>query len=1080
MFLLLLFANVNEARSQPGSASPVSDFNDAGPLVPSLMGLFPDQAPAVVRSEGAIHIVAVLAEFEREDNRFTTGDGGFDLDILKRDDIVIDPLPHDQSYFEAHLEFVRNYYHRVSGGKLDISYTVLSQSITLPHPMSHYAPLGEDNAENHKLAWLARDAWERVEISNHEHLATLDPNRTLFVVFHAGSGRNIELMGTSLFKTPQDIPSVYLGQSSLGRLLDQPGFDGFDIGIPSLPVTNTAILPQTQSRAGEDVTGREYVLQLSINGLLAANVGSFIGLPDLFNTRTGTSGIGRFGLMDGAAIFSYLGLFPPEPSAWEKIYLGWKEPFTLRPHSGARVELPAASLRKDSSIVRIPLSADEYFLVENRHRNVDDQPLQITIRTPDGRLITREIAPDDTRFDPLNSEHYNELLEPGVVVDVSHFDWSLPGGPDPATVDEQGRMRILNGGILIWHIDETVIRQKLPDNEINANRNHPGVVLVEADGAQDIGRPTASIGDRYVNGHAFDFWWKGNDFTVITASGREIVLYENRFGPDTRPSNHSHSGSPSFFELYDFSDALPVAHFHTRPVPGRYTIPTEPAFPNISVPPSLLPLSHLWPASMQLAGHTEPDQQDASNPLSSFYLLVPTLQGLLTAPADRSENIWTLLQHARPSAPLVTRARITAGQWPTPGSDATQTVRSFVYENGQWQPDWERSGLEHAPGLPSLLHPDLVHLEHTPVQLQLSDGADAHNQGEAPFQRSSAIDGISAEISHGEVRLTDNSFSHQLDNSDLNAQRQYVGHIGFHAGSDPAFFLLTDTHLALIDTPASDHSRRELRTLVRGPVLSWPALTDFTGDQALDILVSEHQGPYLHGFSRDGALLDFFPLKAPRGLLFTGTPLAADITSDGQQELLVAARDSTNMLILAYDRQARLIEGFPLLVGSLGSPDTQTHFGQTPELLIAREHLFAIAPAGDVRAWHLPDLGRVTWPGVYGPDTGNKVGYNQTLQRERHTQPVLLHKAETYNWPNPATDHTHIRFETFEPARIDITIVNSAGSTMFETSTDSGGRHPQEVRIATTGWGSGVYFASVRAHEGGRSESSLLKIVISR
>ena len=35
--------------------------------------------------------------------------------------------------------------------------------------------------------------------------------------------------------------------------------------------------------------------------------------------------------MDGQAIFAYNGVFPPEPSAWEKIFLGWATPVTLSP-----------------------------------------------------------------------------------------------------------------------------------------------------------------------------------------------------------------------------------------------------------------------------------------------------------------------------------------------------------------------------------------------------------------------------------------------------------------------------------------------------------------------------------------------------------------------------------------------------------------------------------------------------------------------------------------------------------------------------------------------------------------------------
>lgn len=109
------------------------------------------------------------------------------------------------------------------------------------------------------------------------------------------------------------------------------------------------IIPRTESRRGVDIQDNEFVLPLSINGLLVASIASHLGLPDLFNTETGEPGIGRFGLMDGAGFFAYNGLLPPEPSAWEKTYLGWVTPFEADPNSNTPIELPAASLTSANS-----------------------------------------------------------------------------------------------------------------------------------------------------------------------------------------------------------------------------------------------------------------------------------------------------------------------------------------------------------------------------------------------------------------------------------------------------------------------------------------------------------------------------------------------------------------------------------------------------------------------------------------------------------------------------------------------------------------------------------------------------------
>jgi hypothetical protein len=1084
----------------PAGASPPADSLQPVPFFSS------DEAFANARSTGTIHILALMVEFKEEENRFTTGNGTFNLPFLQRDDIIIDPLPHDRGYFEAHLEFGRNYFQTVSGGLLNIEYHVIPEIIRLDEPMRTYSPIGETGNENFKLADLARDAWSKVDRDALPDMDAFEDGRTMFVIFHAGSGRNIELMGTSLDKTPQDIPSVYLGTESLRRLLDEPGFNGFDIGAPNIRVTNTALLPQTQSRPGEDITGQQFVLELSINGLLVANIGSFLGLPDLFNTKTGASAIGRFGLMDGASIFSYLGLFPPEPSAWEKMHLGWLEPFDIALDSGEPVALPSVSLRQPNSLARHAISRDEYFLIENRHRNPSGQPLEVTIRTPDGRHVTRSIEPDDYRFDPFNSAGYDEILEPGVVVNVSSFDWSLPGGPDAGRDGIRGTDddRILNGGILIWHIDEAVIRNTLADNRVNANSDRRGVQLVEADGARDIGRQPGLEQNRFTNGHAFDFWWSGNNFTVITARGDSIVVYENRFGPDTSPPNYSNTGSPSFFEFFDFSDNLPEASFFARSLAGTYTRAVLPALPPLPGPATFPAESGLFPSSPALVmdtpgGHNQllipvPDgfhsirftpEESNSQPQSIGRQYITDHIRVKNSPAAFGHE-YTFLSHPGPTSPLILGNRIVSGQLRTPGNTSLQTVRSWAIVDGEWSLQWETGDLAAGPGLIStgqgdagqgeILLADMTRIRIATDGSLLPEGPDAR-------QQSGLVDGMTASIHDDRFTLSDGSFSFDLDREDMDSRRKYTGNLRFSGGDGPSFFILTDHRLQLAGL--SGRGEWQVIPIIHSESLSWPAFGDFTGDQVLDIFVTDFEEDRLYGFTRDGGMLNFFPIRPPRDSRFAGAPLLADITGDGRQELIVAVHDTLSLTIHAYDRQLDPVEGFPLLAGSLAANQSGSPGGSAANpsqsihpLLIAGEHLIAVSPAGEVRAWHLPELGEVAWGSVYGNQPGNKAGLN--MERERLERPEfgILNAGETYNWPNPADDHTWIRYETSEPARIDITVISPAGATIFETQAESQGRFPEEIRINTSSWGNGVYFARLRARNGAQSETKIIKIVV--
>ena len=125
----------------------------------------------VTRSTGTIRILALMVAFEEEENRLTTGNGTFDLPFLQRDDIIIDPLPHNQNYF-----------HTVSGGQLDIQYEVLPDVVPLSEPMRAYSPTGQTNDQNYKLANLARDAWTKAKDLELPDLSDYDQDRTMFII----------------------------------------------------------------------------------------------------------------------------------------------------------------------------------------------------------------------------------------------------------------------------------------------------------------------------------------------------------------------------------------------------------------------------------------------------------------------------------------------------------------------------------------------------------------------------------------------------------------------------------------------------------------------------------------------------------------------------------------------------------------------------------------------------------------------------------------------------------------------------------------------------------------------------------
>ena len=317
----------------------------------------------------SLKIVAILVQFQEDNTGLSSGNGKFDLtnryyNPSTQRDTVIDAPPYDSAYFADHLLFVKNYFEKSSKGKLNINYEVFGRVITLPKTMQNYSP--QRNESNFKLGEFFKDSWAVAD--SFINFSNYDPNNTAFVLFHAGVGRDIDL--TSIFgfdPTPYDIPSVYLGLKSLKEIYGQ-GYQGYQTNDGFI-INNSLIIPSTELRE-LDLTSGMYLIQLGINGILTSSVGSYLGLPDLFNTKTGKTAIGRFGLMDGQSLFSYNGIFPPEPSAWEKVFLGWVNPITISSGDNLlNVKTSSTPEQKDSTMFKVLINSKEYFLIENRSRN---------------------------------------------------------------------------------------------------------------------------------------------------------------------------------------------------------------------------------------------------------------------------------------------------------------------------------------------------------------------------------------------------------------------------------------------------------------------------------------------------------------------------------------------------------------------------------------------------------------------------------------------------------------------------------------------------------------------------------------
>ena len=125
------------------------------------------------------------------------------------------------------------------------------------------------------------------------------------------------------------------------------------------------LLPEGESQEG---------FELSVNGVMMKLFGNWLGLPDLFDTQTGRSGIGRWGMMDQGS-GNVFALVPAMPEAWSRAYMGWVVPDTIWATADIEtLEVKRFGVSSDApEILLLPITETEYYLIENRAADPNDR-----------------------------------------------------------------------------------------------------------------------------------------------------------------------------------------------------------------------------------------------------------------------------------------------------------------------------------------------------------------------------------------------------------------------------------------------------------------------------------------------------------------------------------------------------------------------------------------------------------------------------------------------------------------------------------------------------------------------------------
>ncbi len=421
---------------------------------------------------------------------------------------------HDSLYFHHLLDDVRTYFTAVSDGQFTLEFEVIASVANLAEPMWYY---GDHPVEGEQPFQLALDTVTLLDpLVNFSRYDTV-------VLIHAGAGEETDILDNS----PEQIFSTYLSpedfvQAQAESLLTTPYIPTQDFpegeGIDQI-----LILPETEYQDPVGGFGGYF----GSLGVYCFEVGLRLGMLSLSDFtppgRPDSQGIGEFGLM-GFGLFVGAGFVPDHPCAFNKMLMGWLDPYRVQPEEEAFYPLtPAERASTPFAAARVEISGQEYWLLEYRQQDPDGNGIFSWVDDRNGDGVPNFTAIADPTFVPIP---FQDFFDPDL-----HVRETLTGGEFDFFMSENTArppgVKGAGSGIYIWHVDEGVVQEVFgaASNLFNADPARKSVDLEEADGIQDL---DTRVGSPYI---------LGGDDDSYRAEGNAT------FGPGTVPASDSAGGA---------------------------------------------------------------------------------------------------------------------------------------------------------------------------------------------------------------------------------------------------------------------------------------------------------------------------------------------------------------------------------------------------------------------------------------------------------------------------------------------------------------------------------------------------------
>lgn len=983
-------------------------------------------------------ILALRVSFPQEtpDEETTSGDGTFDLRTLAavQDSIVypFDLPPHNRTYFEAHLQALSNYYNTASNGQLAILYDVYPReenaSYQLTTPLIDYGNGRTRTEVSERIVRLFRDGILAADVAEGNNLDFSQYDA--FAVFHAG-------LGGEASQALNDVPSAFISTTDLTDFVDGP----ISVDNGTFTVTSGMLLPEAISTSGRG----------GLNGTLARFFASQLGLPGLSDFENDLPAVGDWSLMDTGAnnlieadkmglqprqntlsntnvSSTLIGFLPSLPMAWSRIKLGWITPTTIT--RSDTVQIVAAHIQSDlPNAIKVPISATEYYLLENRisRLNVHGKTPTIQLSQPNG-----------------------------VWLSVDDQDAFIPGS-----------------GILIWHIDDTVInasgdRKNInsnPDYEITFTQYRRGISLEEADGLLDIGNVSAS---RVVQNGIISF-------STIEGSETDPFYVGNNalFGPETTPNTRSNLNYPTGVTIEILS---PQAD--TMTVAIRFSQQQD----------------H-WPVTTSSSTTQAPRSIDLDG---------DGIKEILHSTFDTLSISAALQLNGTPFLINNTPFKLIASSTPAIGNISNAIGSEIIYHNGEiartiWQSPNE-STTEFIPlSDPTTYHsspPLIADFAGSTVDIWgWSSGLiewgefETGNRGVANVGQTIqafAVGNIDTDADNELVAVTNNGQVHLITEANQSQQLATLDPIVGSPviadldqnGTDDIVVVTQSGQLNILTAEGIAYQSDP----VTGGATSSPVLADLDNDGFIEVLFGGigRIGVFrFNGVLQNGGTLSF-PLKDESGGI-EAPPVIADINADGVLEILVG---SPGGLIYGLTASGQPLAGFPLSVpGPIhASPliDDLDNDG-TLELVVFTTN-------GALQLFHLEQIdpsyigNQVIW-GQLGGSAGNAGKLQQPRVGDivQPTVTTLLPEKRAYVYPNPIRngDRAKVRFYLSGVADVQAAIYNPLGEKVDDlTHSNPLPNTENEMSWDVSDYASGFYICRLQASNGTQTDVRFIKVAV--